>query len=434
MAANPWGLAAIAIGGIVTAVTLLGDETSDSEREVKEFVDGINESTSKLKSSIDDSNELQKSIADTKDNILAEMGSVQMLTDELFKLEGQSNKTTGEKALMLEMVTQLNDLVPDLALAYDGETDSLSLQKDEIYRVIEAKKAQYMVEAARESLIDIGKQLYESEKILAEAQIESKTITDELAVARGEYAHANKEYAEIGRDGAVVTREEELRAADLSVELQNLTNKISDGETAQKKNNGTIKDAQTEITELSTDYQYAQGYIADHTAIDNTTGAIVYMGDSATTAKDKVTNFANSVNAAPSMINIAAWNKLGGDIVSGIESGFIKGVPTLKSKMGGALTDVEMYLRGPKVINSNSPSKKYAKMGIDMADGVGVGWSDEMELVSKKMGNSFSTDYNLSSSVNANSIHDRQYCKCDNVGIFSIKFNRTNGQRCNGKK
>lgn len=70
-----------------------------------------------------------------------------MLFEQLKKLMGVENKSAGTKAKIKSVVEQLNEIVPDLGLAYDEETDKLNKATKSIKKNIEAMKEQSKTKA-----------------------------------------------------------------------------------------------------------------------------------------------------------------------------------------------------------------------------------------------------------------------------------------------
>ena len=89
------------------------------------------------------------------------------------------------------------------------------------------------------------------------------------------------------------------------------------------------------------------------------------------------------------------WLQIGKDILGGIVGGLwegIKALPEAIGKIGGALVDGFKNFFGIK-----SPSKLFQdQVGKYLAEGIGVGFSDEMKTVSKQMENAVPTSFTTS--------------------------------------
>ena len=96
--------------------------------------------------------------------------------------------------------------------------------------------------------------------------------------------------------------------------------------------------------------------------------------------------------------------EIGTNIVEGIWEGISDGYEWIKNKIKGWVGNVLDFFK--KLLGINSPSKVMEnQVGKYMAEGIGVGFTDEMQNVEKEMQNaiptSFDTDLNINSSVNA---------------------------------
>lgn len=124
--------------------------------KVKEFRDAVQKSKESLRENLDAASE-NAVVAST-------------LKDEIFSLAGVENKSAAQKEHLVSLIGQLNNIVPDLNLAYDAETDSLNLGNDAISQRIdlmqqEAEEAA-KVQAYKEQLDARAKLLVERKKLL----------------------------------------------------------------------------------------------------------------------------------------------------------------------------------------------------------------------------------------------------------------------------
>ncbi len=82
----------------------------------------------------------QQAAQEYQDSISAiddEASSTQGLVAQLQELSAKNEKTAVDKALILSLCDQLNEAVPELALAYDAETDSLTGLSDQVESYVE---------------------------------------------------------------------------------------------------------------------------------------------------------------------------------------------------------------------------------------------------------------------------------------------------------
>ena len=184
MAANPVGAVVTAVGTLVAVLGSLAVSTALTT-----------ERTQTLAASID---EARRAYAETRAELQDSQADTLSMVDALARLEAEENKTTAQKAAMLELVEQLNEAVPGLTLAYDAQTDSLNLTAEAIRALAEAEYARQEQEAAVERL--------------SQAYQEQISIAGELLAAEDALQAARERYAAF--DGA------ETRNARESVSLE----------------------------------------------------------------------------------------------------------------------------------------------------------------------------------------------------------------------
>lgn len=153
---NPFGLAATAlsvlVAGITALVLLLPDTRSETDkliRSIKETADAYDELNAKLDE---------------------EKASTASLMERIAELSSIEDKSAAQKAKLAEFVNQLNESVPELALAYDSETDSLNMSIEAIRDRIKAQEDAAEYENQVKRLIELEAEQAELEKELAEQQ------------------------------------------------------------------------------------------------------------------------------------------------------------------------------------------------------------------------------------------------------------------------
>ncbi|AEY65425.1 tape measure protein [Clostridium sp. BNL1100] len=138
---SPWGLVAAAIGIVGGALVTYALTASKAESEA----DKLAKKTADLKSEYESN--IQSIDRQTKSS-MGEIAMSQRLAKELEGLSGKTNKTTTEKNRMGQIVDQLNQKIPNLALALNSETGELNKQIGVVYNAIDAYKQLLFVKAA----------------------------------------------------------------------------------------------------------------------------------------------------------------------------------------------------------------------------------------------------------------------------------------------
>lgn len=170
LAANPFGMVALALTTLTTAVltfqgvmeaqTETSDENAKAVRESREAYE-------ELRQSMDDNAEQSRQ---NKEAIEDEYGACKVLSDRLYKLADKENKSASDKQQMAAIVDELNSKIPELNLSLDETTGELNKQKEATDALIESMKNQAMAAAAQDDMTQAAKAKYEAEKKLEEAQ------------------------------------------------------------------------------------------------------------------------------------------------------------------------------------------------------------------------------------------------------------------------
>lgn len=185
LAANPIGAVAVALTtlitiiGTFTAMSKNAAEAVDKEAEAnKKAREAIEEKTRAVKESVDAARE---DLQATKDDI----STTENMVSRLQSLNGIQNKTLGQKKEIQAIVESLQDKIPELAKAYDKESGSVRLTKEEIKKLTKAYKEQAIAEGMQ-------KQLKASVEAAAEAEMNLAKAKDQAAKASKRKEDAEK--------------------------------------------------------------------------------------------------------------------------------------------------------------------------------------------------------------------------------------------------
>ena len=92
---------------------------------------------------------------------------------------------------------------------------------------------------------------------------------------------------------------------------------------------------------------------------------------------------------------------IGSNIVSGIWNGISNGTQWIKNKISGWVGNVTDFLKG--LFGINSPSRLMRdEVGVYLAQGIGVGFSDEMGNVNKQIEDAIPQEFDVDAKVNVN--------------------------------
>ena len=98
--------------------------------------------------------------------------------------------------------------------------------------------------------------------------------------------------------------------------------------------------------------------------------------------------------AATSIVSV------GKNIVTGLWSGVSSMISWVKNKISGFVGDIVGGIKS--LLGIHSPSRVFAGIGDNMAKGLGEGFTDEMDKVSKDINNAIPTDFDVDARVGAN--------------------------------
>ena len=263
--ANPYVLLATAVATATVALKSYIDTQTDL---LDEAGDTYNTLTDDQKAFLESSDELYKSINgnikaadDEIKSVDKQVGALQSMTDELYKLNDAENLSNEQKDKMKMLVNSLNDAIPALNLELDKETGHLKNQKSTIDELIESYGKQAKAQAAQQRLV----KLYEDQ---LEAEENLKRVEKERADARAKYdqllwksyqlqsqmrKEANSEDGSVERYNALA---DELAGVNAQLELQknslgDLNGAFVSASESVNSLNGSIKDTENIAAEAA---------------------------------------------------------------------------------------------------------------------------------------------------------------------------------------
>lgn len=180
-------VAAVAIPIAVLSVAAYKKGVENMQAPMKDLIDRnteIIESSKKLNEQVTQNTSAREA---SIESTAAEAEASRTLTDRLFNLVDQEGQTAVGKEKIKILVDELNEKLPELALSYDEESNSISASKDAIYDKIKAMEEEARTAAARDALtqaaadmlkleedrLSLSSQLEDAEKRKAEAVAEA---------------------------------------------------------------------------------------------------------------------------------------------------------------------------------------------------------------------------------------------------------------------
>lgn len=196
-AATPWGLAAVAITGVVTALVAYTTATKDSAKEVDAL-------TAEERELIEAAQEADKALATQRENadknargVEIQMGKVAGLKDELLTLASASGEVKKADENRVNFILgELNEALGTEYQLVDGEIQRYGDLKNKIDEVIASKTANLLLEAHSESY---ALALQEEAGLLAGLSAAEKDYMAQKAASQekiAEYETARQEYVD----------------------------------------------------------------------------------------------------------------------------------------------------------------------------------------------------------------------------------------------
>lgn len=206
LAGGPVGLAVIAIGALTAglAAYALSQEHSTSAEtkfaaELEKSAEAQKKHTAELENNRKKREEAIKSAA-------AEGVQAEFLEQKLESLMSVEKKSTGQKQQIETIVKRLNELVPDLGLAYNSEKDKLNKSTEAIKKNISAQKELAIAKAYAKQMESVSEDIVDTEIKLAEATEKQTEAEKRKAEAIKNTQKAKEEYL---NSGAVAGSKEE---------------------------------------------------------------------------------------------------------------------------------------------------------------------------------------------------------------------------------
>lgn len=242
-----WGMIAGLIGGVVVSLTSYAIATRKANEKTYANV----EATKKLVEEHEALNDAMKESADSRKDV-TEKAETQVATAEvLFKkieqLNGVEEKSAAQKETMKKLVSDLNEVMPELNLKYDAEKDALNKSTDAIKRNISAQKDLILAKAAQENLTSIAQDI-------AKLEIENSKLTKQHAENEKILAEATRKRIEAQKNGS----EDFMKFAEEEAAAKTACEESAE---ALKKNTEVLKERNDEYKETS---NYSEKMLNQH--------------------------------------------------------------------------------------------------------------------------------------------------------------------------
>ncbi len=181
---GPIGIVVAAIGLLVGAAMAFSDSSDEFTGALDEETRKTEELAEAQKKCSDAIKENKNARAEAVESAEVEAGNIDFLYQKLQELNDIEDKSAAQKAQMKAVVDQLNEVVPELGLAYNEETDALNKSTEEVYKAITAQKNLVLAKAAQEQMAESAKDMVKVELELSKAEKERETTAKKLQKAQ----------------------------------------------------------------------------------------------------------------------------------------------------------------------------------------------------------------------------------------------------------
>lgn len=244
LAANPAGLAAIAIAGVVTALGTLVSYCSDAS-------DSVNELNQEL-------DEIGAAYEASETNITATAAAAGNLVDKLAALESQESMTEGETALYAQTVDKLQALMPELNLQIDEQTGLLLGGAEAVRASTEAWKENALAQAMQSRYQSLLSGQADALIHAAEAQLDYNDALATFTDIERQQKEAEEELNRVLNDNSLSEDERHKRVSELTDLMTGLqaqyfdaNNALTEQETVLDQANKAAGAYEEEIERLS---------------------------------------------------------------------------------------------------------------------------------------------------------------------------------------
>lgn len=176
---NPVVAVATAVTAATAAIAIYANVAGEASEESQKMAEANQRVCDSANEVAESSKDLISSYADSNAEMQAQSEYAKTLAGNIEELAEKENLSNSEKSVMQQYVAQLNELVPGLNLAYDEQTNALSMTNEQIETYLSNSQKQIEMQAAQEYAIDLLKQK-------SELEIEAIKLENERTEIQGE--------------------------------------------------------------------------------------------------------------------------------------------------------------------------------------------------------------------------------------------------------
>lgn len=161
--ANPIVLVATALVAATTAVVAYASQAGEASKDIENLVDRNGALCDSANNVAESAQDMMTSYADSTEEMEVQGEYAKTLAERIETLAGHTSRSNEETQVMQGYITELNELVPDLNLAYDDQAGKLNLTNDELENYLDNSQKEIEMQAAKEYAIELVKKRTELE-------------------------------------------------------------------------------------------------------------------------------------------------------------------------------------------------------------------------------------------------------------------------------
>ena len=247
LAGGPVGLAVVAIGALtagLAAYALSQEHSTSAETKIAAELEKSAETQKKHTAELENN---RKKREEAIKSAAAEGVQAEFLEQKLESLMSVEKKSTGQKQQIETIVKRLNELVPDLGLAYDSEKDKLNKSTEAIKKNISAQKELAIAKAYAKQMESVSEDIVDTEIKLAEATEKQTEAEKRKAEAIKNTQKAKEEYL---NSGAVAQSKEHKAWQQAQQEQKKAEANYESATDSVEKYQGQLDELNGELDEL----------------------------------------------------------------------------------------------------------------------------------------------------------------------------------------
>ena len=281
--------------GLTVAMTALLDHQN-------EYVENTKAAVEEQQKNIDSLHEEIEARKASNSETEATVATISSLKSQLIDLNGKEKLSNQDKAEMVSIVAQLNELLPDMNLSINEQTGYLEQNNSELEDLIENQTEYLELQAAQEEQAEIIKQI-------TKAKINLNKATSEQAELESDLAEKQEEYNQGMIEGTIPA-------------YGDLYQEIAEAQKAVAEYDDQITESQAILDDLQGDYEVATDMINQYKesmnqasdAVNSTNANTIEYGSKTYEVSEEVKASFDEINAAYRMASEEALSSISSQV------------------------------------------------------------------------------------------------------------------------